>query len=124
MFVRRTLATATAASALAALMTFAGAGSASAAQDTFYLGGSEGAIDNTPGDGAASWVWAYAHDAGGQGFSYAQMEFRYTNGLEGAHTVRLEESRSTDLPWKVASARLCVTWTDNGKSCTDWHYYA
>ncbi|MPY30200.1 hypothetical protein FNH09_02400 [Streptomyces adustus] len=124
MLVRRWI-TATAATAVAVVMTLAGAGSASAS-DYFYIGGSEGEVDNSPGNGAPGWIWVYAgSDYNSLDNASATLEFQLADGSSGTYTVLKDKAGSTNLWSAVWAARLCITTAyKNHYNCTEWHEYA
>ncbi|MEV5155643.1 hypothetical protein AB0K81_27500 [Streptomyces werraensis] len=109
---------------VAATIAVAGVGiaapSASAASVTVSVWGAQGQFDNNPGNGAASWIWAYT----GSNYS-ARLDYQYYND----NTVRhldvngRNTSASANLSSDVWRIRICVpagamdgvTWV-----CSNW----
>lgn len=83
--------------------------SADATVTTSYYG-VQAQFDNSPGSGAASWVWVY----GGSGGGSVQYE-----GYDGvSHTLNVDagQSASTEPNFDVWRIRACA----NGLGCGSW----
>ncbi|MGW1530528.1 hypothetical protein [Streptomyces sp. NPDC002159] len=79
----------------------------------------EGQIDNTPGNGAASWIWIYGTGMGIHMDYYLQddsaMHQLYTPANQGT---------STSLSRNVTAARICGPNGLGGDACTSWSHPA
>lgn len=129
MLLRRTVLTA-AASALAALVTLAGADTASAQQSNLDWHGSQGAVDNSPANGVPSWAWVYAapNTEGGWSTVSATLEIRYADDGYAYLSQDVGHSASWNLYTKVVGARVC-TWRESTQGafsydCPSWTYVA
>lgn len=103
------------AAACAALIT---AQPASAAQLAISYGGTQVEVDDSPLNGAASWLWVYNYD--GNPVAYV----RYADGSEG-RVQPWKRSMSFNLSGKAVAAKACYeTWDGNYKlwfeHCGSW----
>lgn len=112
---------------VAAAAAFAGAilaTPASAAQVDAYYHGTHAAADNSPGSGAAGWVWVYgsteAHATQGS------VQYQLWDGSTGELTVDRGKSASRNTGSDVKAFRACYSIYVDGydfPSCGSWVYF-
>jgi hypothetical protein len=96
---------------------------ASAAQEDYYYNGTHAAVDNHPGNGAASWVWVYGSTI--KGASGGTIQYQLTDLSGGGLSVGRGKTayRNNRLP--VRAFRACMDWNadgEYGQSCGSWRF--
>ncbi len=119
----RRIAQAVSAVAAACLLGIASSGSASATVYYADLGDIQAQLDTNPGNGKASWVWAYNPTD-----NYAYVEWEYYgasgNNYDYKWTIPPHRTGTANADREIWRIRVCTQYTGvNGQvyyNCTNW----
>lgn len=94
---------------------------ASAAQVSAYYQGTHAAVDNSPGNGSAGWVWVYGST---QGTALSgSIDYRLWDGSSGSLTARTGQTQSRNTNSDIREFRACTNRTIDSfpvSSCGAW----
>ncbi|WP_143194353.1 hypothetical protein [Micromonospora sp. CB01531] len=110
------------ATATAFMVVLFSAPASAAAYDAYYYN-THAQADNSPGNGAASWVWVW--NGGGSGVAGGSVDYQLMDGSSGSLEVSGGYSASRSLNSDVTQFRACQGWARSAYYtqwlCSDWY---
>ncbi|MET7597538.1 hypothetical protein ACWERY_30325 [Streptomyces sp. NPDC004082] len=81
---------------------------------TAYFGDARAQFDNSPGDGAQSWVWGYSP------YAKAYVKYQDYNGTQYKLYLNAGQAATTEPNFDVWRAAICVYDGGTGYACGNW----